>query len=292
MLLTGQLRTNRMLRVWMKNTLINRYDTDVFLAIDKTNNKQCVYKNDANDTDDLFIEETIKFYDPINYFVNTNYDEIYEKLLDVLDNNTKNDMINYRLDLIFSQYYVVMKGYELITEHIKNTGTQYDVVVRLRFDQFIFTKDCNFFNILDCGINNEIIYNEQNQKTLEKISQHYCLTIIKPQKNEIYFLGFGQTELIDNNNIIYVYNYANDQFFVHGPELIEKVQSFYLMMIPLVQECFSEQKSRRLLIERMFYNYFNKNSFINKGHYIGIFIREYETHQKIYSDNATIEIIF
>lgn len=70
-LLTGQLRTFEMVKYLHMNTLILKYNADVFLRIDICNKYQCEYKNstDATDINNL-----------INTFILDNYYEEFNKI--------------------------------------------------------------------------------------------------------------------------------------------------------------------------------------------------------------------
>jgi hypothetical protein len=79
------------------------------------------------------------------------------------DNCSKN--INYEntrnYKIIAQQYYIVYKAYEMLEKYMLKTSTTYDLVIRLRFYQFIWNND----DIKKYNFeyhNSDIIYNEEN----------------------------------------------------------------------------------------------------------------------------------
>jgi len=176
LLLTGQLRTWKMCRV-LVDKIKEKYDVDIFLSIDKNNNLQNEYSNNIEASNDNEINEVIQYFNPKDTFISSNYDNnyIYNKLLwskvvytpvsigtdientickktdnKIIFNNLYNinnciktekmeDLRHYKK--IFEQYFIVYKAYELLEKYIKNTPTKYDLIIRLRFDQFIWNNN-------------------------------------------------------------------------------------------------------------------------------------------------------
>ena len=73
LLLTGQLRTVDMVKYLHMNSIIKKYDTDVFLRIDLNNTKQCEYKNNTDNTHLDYTKEIISFFNPIDYYICNDY---------------------------------------------------------------------------------------------------------------------------------------------------------------------------------------------------------------------------
>jgi hypothetical protein len=80
LIITGQLRTYKLCGNILKNTVIDKYDTDVFLSIDTCNTLQNDDLNYTNNSSDNDIQDAINFYNPKDVFINNNYDVIFEKL--------------------------------------------------------------------------------------------------------------------------------------------------------------------------------------------------------------------
>ena len=85
--ISGQLRTWKLCKHFLKNMILDKHDCDVFLSIDTNNKTQLLYKNNRTTTEKTEISEIIDFYHPISYFINDNdnekkIDEIVDKIVD------------------------------------------------------------------------------------------------------------------------------------------------------------------------------------------------------------------
>ena len=69
LLLSGQLRTYELCKHNIKGAILDKYDTDVFMSIDKTNTYQWDYLNPTDKTEDTKIKDAIDFYKPCEYYV-------------------------------------------------------------------------------------------------------------------------------------------------------------------------------------------------------------------------------
>ena len=103
-LLTGQLRTWKLCKELLKKQLLDHYDCDIFMSIDKSNKLQNSNKNNMLDTPIEEITEAIEFYKPISVFYNdiTDYSLLSKfpthfKIYDFNDNN-KEDIGYYFTD--------------------------------------------------------------------------------------------------------------------------------------------------------------------------------------------------
>ena len=65
LLFTGQLRTYNMTKDFIKKSIIDKYDTDVFLSIDTNNRVQLSQKYNKNDLTEDTINDVIKLVLPI-----------------------------------------------------------------------------------------------------------------------------------------------------------------------------------------------------------------------------------
>ena len=75
LLLTGQLRTNELCKHITKKTLIEKYDVDTFLSIDKDNKLQEAYLNHTEKTSDDVISKVIEYYNTIDSYICESYDD-------------------------------------------------------------------------------------------------------------------------------------------------------------------------------------------------------------------------
>jgi len=259
-LLTGQLRTYEMVKYLHMNTLINKYNADVFLSIDINNKLQCIPKNNTIVTNEETINNAIEYFKPIDYFILNDYDEEFNKF----KNNTV-DIIHLRI--FFQQYYIVKQAYKLLINHINKTNKKYDLIIRLRFDQYLFSNEMPIINNLYNNIEERILFNKTNIEILKNYTYYKKILFDEINDNCIYVLGFGDYE---------DYKYCNDQFFYHNQSILIKMYNFYDNLINLNMDCNNNNVNMILLIERMFYNYLsNYNIIIKKTNISGIFIREY-----------------
>ena len=100
-------------------------------------------------------------------------------------------------------------------EYINETKTNYDSVIRLRFDQLVWSSD-DFYTHLEYNEKQGIMYSEKNIELLKIIDKRLCVDC--PEQNEIYVLGCG---------VHYNYVYVNDQFWIHGKDMIVHMKNFY-----------------------------------------------------------------
>jgi hypothetical protein len=282
LLLTGQLRTVDMVKFLHMNSIIKKYDTDVFLGIDLNNSKQCEYKNDTSDTTLEKANQVISFFNPKSYFICDDYSSEFKKVLD--SNRDTIDNINHIVEphfmLLFEQYYIVKETYNLLIEHINKTDTKYDLVIRLRFDQFIWTDESSsIIELINKTDDNKIIYDIENTKLLNKISETQTINfnlfdnkdenLSKNQnKKNIYLLGFGDCAH---------YKYANDQFWYHTPKLINVISTFYDKIYKLMNKAIKNNTGNcGCMIEHLWHTYLvNHKINIQKGNVSGVFVREY-----------------
>jgi hypothetical protein len=282
LLFTGQLRTYNMTKDFIKKSIIDKYDTDVFLSIDTNNRIQLSHKYNKNDLTQDTINDVIKFYNPIDYFItdNNNYNLEVDQFINSIDINK---IIQYEsqiiLNIIFKQYYIVHHAYKLLEKHINLTSTKYDLIIRIRFDQLLWNDDINYIiNTLDKNnnsisdydkstINNNISYNQNNINLLNTITD-YKINFDNPLDNTIYVINYGE---------YFTYKIVNDYFWLHSHDLIKTMGSFYESFIDLLNDCletFFPDKGG--LIEHLFYKYLTNNNINIKRTIVkGSVIREY-----------------
>lgn len=254
LLLTGQIRTHKLTKYIIKNSIINQYDTDVFLSIDSNNISQTENLNSKNKTSKQIINNVINFYNPIDFFINHEFNEIDA-------NNTC--YVSYR------QYFFVMQCYLRLNKYIKQTNTKYDLIIRLRFDQILWnTNNCYINNFMTDSKNN-IIYNSDNITIAKEISKKIKITFNDNiNDNEIIILGFGK---FSN------YNYVNDQFWIHKQDLCYILFTFYFKLNEIINNCKKTiYPSEGASIEHFFYKHLiNNNIKYFTKNIEGIFIREF-----------------
>lgn len=274
-LLTGQLRTIQMTKYVFKHLLFDAFDTDVFMSIDLNNSLQCEYKNSTINTSLSDVEQFVNYFKPINYIIIDDFTTEYEKLQSMTNINL------YPHKLLFQQYYVVSKAYELLKMYINQTNKIYDIIVRLRFDQFIWTNQiqAQIFKSIRT-FNTQIICDDENIEILKSNikmltdSDNHNNNFIKINwfneilPNHIYLFGFG--------NYLH-YSYANDQFWYHDINLIDLMSDFYNKMLNILIYCVENNIGNNgAMVECMFDNYLKQHTIIIKQSNIrGIFIREF-----------------
>jgi len=260
-LLTGQLRTFELVKYIHMNNLISKYDADVFLSIDVDNTLQCENKNSTTKTTDTQIENAISFFNPTDWFVCDNFDYEFNNLT----NKTNIDLNPHKI--LLQQYFIVYNAYNLLVKHINKTNTEYDIIIRLRFDQFIWTDNTYIFDNLDMK-NGNLIYNNKNINASETYSTNGKIDFNEIINNNIYLFGFGK----------YLhYNYANDQFWYHNMTLINTMYNFYENMLLLLEYCSKNNIGNNgAMIECMFYTYLTQHNInMTQTNVKGLFVREF-----------------
>ena len=262
LIITGQLRTYKLCGIILKNTIIDKYDTDVFLSINKFNGLQNENLNSKIDNNNNDINEAIQFFNPKDIFINNGYDDIFENL------EVNKTRIENRL--ILEQYYIVQQGYKLLIDYSKNNNVKYDAIIRVRFDQFIWSDSANILSKIILGNNDngqiKIIYNKENIELANNYSKDLKMDIDIPYNNEIFVFGSG----IINSN----YSWVNEQFWIHSMDLIHTMSKFYDNIPNIINEVVSIENCPYFeLIFSIFLN--NNNIPLIKSKIHGQFCYEY-----------------
>jgi hypothetical protein len=306
-ILSGQLRTWKLCGELLKKQLLNYYNCDIFMAIDPINRLQHENENNNANTSSNEITEAIDFYKPISVFHNDIIDHTllsefptHLKSYD-FDNNYKDNITyelsnnnefkfdkthiipekytelivpvedNRHLQLSFRQYYYFSKAFEMLYNYSKNNNIYYDIILRVRFDQYLFDRNNNNYDILYSNLekdaNHNILYNINNINIIKKIENDLKLKFEDNIKdNEVYVLGAG----IYNNSYIYV----NDQFFYFNYNTIEIFNNFLQKLIEGYTESANNYWVIGAHIEHQFGKFLIKNNCnIIKSNMDGIFIR-------------------
>lgn len=252
-LLTGQLRTFEMLKYLHMNALIRPYDADVFMGIDVNNKLQVAYKNSMDDTSQQQVINAINFFKPIDTFI---LDEF------TLQGVPNNDIRRFR------QYYVVKNVYKMLKTYSADNNIKYDLIIRLRYDQLIYSKEVPLHHDLFYKDLNNVLYNEKNTDIIKNYSSDKKFIFEEIKDNTLYVFGFGDFAH---------YKYANDQFFYHNHSLLEKMYQFYDNMLDIMKYCLKKNFGNKgCMTECIFYTYITNNDIIFKRSNInGIFLREF-----------------
>jgi hypothetical protein len=156
----------------------------------------------------------------------------------------------------------------MLIDHIIVTGTKYDLIIRLRFDQLIWSENDDWLSNFEKNSENVPLYNEQNINIVKNPSIKRSLRLDDSEENTICVFGGG---------IIKTYGYVNDQFWIHGIDLIHKMSQFYKNLFNLINETHKEHMPysggniEHILLRFLFEN----NIKIKKTNVKGAFIREF-----------------
>ena len=218
LLLTGQLRTYKLCMHVIKSTIIDKYDTDVFLSINTCNLNTNVKENPTTPTLLEDVKHALEFYKPVDFYICNDLNSIINKELKILiDHGVHKSFSLDKIKASLSQWYIVEKAYTLLINYTKQASRQYDFIMRVRFDNIIYSPPniipSNFF-INDDINTNFIKYNEDIIKKMEDISKMMKIELNIPNKNQIYVSQY--------TNI-----YVNDTFWIHGTELVESLNAIY-----------------------------------------------------------------
>jgi len=264
LLLTGQLRTYEMAKWLHMNSLISKYDTDIFLSIDLDNSKQVEHMNKKQKSTKEEALSVVEFFNPIDYFIMEDFSDEFNNIIN--KNKKIKNINNYKG--MFEQYYIVKNAYKMLINHINLTNKEYDIIIRLRFDQFLFTDESNILYKLNKTDTNQIIYSLENIDLLKNLSVNYKITFDEILENTIYLFGFGD---------FFHYKYANDQFFYHNSKLINLIFMFYDNILELIEYCLENNIGNKgAIYETIWYQFLiNNNIIIKKSNINGIFVREF-----------------
>ena len=293
-LLTGNLRSFDFTKNIQKK-LLDTYDTHYFLSIDVDNSLQREYYNSIISTDTNMVEKAINFFNPKKFIVINDFED---KFINNKNKFDKEITINKRENISYykrplRQYYCVKNAYKLLIDYITETNTAFDIIVRLRFDQYIW--DDNTANVLPQLIENKcgIVYenerycktqNEDNNITTNHILDNKKISFSECFDNYIYLFGSG---IYHNNNTNKKHEvtqnfYANDQFWYHNTSLIHKMYNFYDEIVDLIIYRFKNNIFiYNTSTENLFYNFLiNNNINIGKSNIKGLFVREHSKFTK------------
>jgi hypothetical protein len=245
LLITGQLRTWEFCKYSIKNSIINHYDTDVFLSIDTNNILQETRSNKTTQTSSDEINNAINFYKPLDYFILPESSSWYnsnKNLINIDNFNNLNHPVTF-IELVLQQYYIVNEAYKLLIKHVNNTGVEYTHIIRVRFDNIYGNNGMqNMFCIpIFNNYNNLIVYNntDHNNKyinNIDNITQNIKVEFENPENNSIYVFGTGQSLSISKQ---YHIPWCNDQFWLHSPDIIFIMADYFNNLPNLLNDSFN-----------------------------------------------------
>lgn len=226
-LLTGQLRTWRMVGNVHMHSLFKQHDCDIFMSVDCDNSKQVAYLNKMEQTRVQEVEEAIAFYRPVRVLVNNTFAADYRKAVEQWESDKESNVelcSPFRFqgtDIMrrCQQYYVVQNAYRLLREYKNETGINYDVIMRLRFDQFIWV-DQQFHMQFSKHNGGSIPYTSETIEISRSpsISDHIIFKDLRD--NTVYVFGSG---VFGSNK----WPYVNDQFFYHNESVLHVMEQIF-----------------------------------------------------------------
>lgn len=242
LLLTGQLRTNELVRHMHYHRLLAPYDVDVFLSIDPDNSRQNEFENPVQPTADDAVQEAIAFYRPKRYTVCTlSLDEMVAVSEHPEEKRHLLSTFPYAA-LVLRQYYVVQQAYKLLAE----TPTNYDLVIRLRFDQLLF-NDAHDIHTLLAGKSQIVCTPTTLEMTKALAPTLPPLRLQTTPRTQLQVFGYGP----------YLhYFYVNDQFWCHAPALSSVMAGFYDALPRLTAaRLAADNRNTGAFIESLLHNY-------------------------------------
>ena len=157
----------------------------------------------------------------------------------------------------------------MLINHIAGNCKKYDLILRLRFDQLLFSNEVPIAPEIYDTYLNTVSYTENNIITLKNYSIDKKFIFEEISDNSIYVFGYGD---------FLHYKYANDQFFYHNHSILIKMFEFYDNILTLLEYCYDNRIGQHGAgIECAFYLYITKFNTINlkKSNIGGFFIREF-----------------
>jgi hypothetical protein len=134
------------------------------------------------------------------------------------------DKITYRVEfqhkILFEQYHYVHQAFSLMRQHEERTGIDYDVVIRLRFDQLLYD------DVLLSALPHPLTYSAENIRLMEGLSERLHLDFQSLSDDEVVVFGHGPWRH---------YYCVNDQHFVLTSRGARRFLSFYTDLAGLIE---------------------------------------------------------
>lgn len=270
LLITGQLRTYKLCRNFIKKSIIDMYDTDVFLSIDTNNVLNCNPEHPTHETKTSDVEDAIQFYSPVDHWVCDSYNEVFNCDKKRLRPLSISILPLDRYKLVFEQFYLVKNAYRMLKTHIEKTGVHYDIVIRTRFDTVLYPHDCHISTrYIHTSFPNMLLYNlNMDTKTITDTD----LNLQPPTNAEVGVANFfinGQYSCVD------------EHVWVHSHSNIETMYSYYDTLFDIVNEISVELPGfvNKAYAEIFFHIFLQKNSLQPiRNNFKVYFCREYYTY--------------
>jgi hypothetical protein len=217
-------------------------EKEITSNINKINNTNKIYKVVTKDTNELISDYLLS-----SNKINTNHPTII--------NNCKYTKNSEYIELlgfsnkahcngILRQYHILKKTYELVINYSKTYCVNYDIIIRIRPDFFIWDESFHISHFNKLQFNEQICqelcnpycnvkYNVNNIELIKNIYKNININFIKPNTNTIFIIDGGIVNYQDLNNFTYV----NDFFWYHGEDLLNVLTCFYDDLPDIINEC-------------------------------------------------------
>lgn len=288
-LLTGQLRTIEYTKKILRDSFPG---ADFFLSIDMDNSQQNVYKNAVIETNKNHVEYIVKFFNPREFYSGSGLDDEwmqkFEKSFYFVSHHKKSKKYltveDYLLGNIFQennsllpkvillksfkklfeQYFYLKKAIDLMINFEIENKFQYDLIIRLRFDQLIYTSQ-SIERLFE-----RMKYTEENISFVNNDDFAISLDFSSLGRDEVVVFGWGH-----NNN----YFIVNDQHFVAKRSVGIYISNIYESLAEIILDSIVKNlyPARRAHMEYFFAEYLKKRNIKLRSSsefgYGGMFIR-------------------
>ena len=249
-MLTGQLRTVEFTKRILRDTFS---DADFFLSIDCDNSIQNAYQNSVQPTRRGQAEEICAYFQPRNAYVGRglppDWADPFERRIYLVSHHkgdgeifseqslAKQNIFSYnprflkkivsvwQFRKLLQQYFYVHKAAELVKAEEHKALKKYDLIVRLRFDQLLYSVPP------DPKLISRMAYTQDNIQWVN--SRDYSLEIDYSQlrNDQVVAMGYGQCSN---------YFYVNDQHFVAKRDAAIRLADFYSFLPDIIQQSIRE----------------------------------------------------
>jgi hypothetical protein len=139
---------------------------------------------------------------------------------------------------IKSQLYAIMKSYQLMEDYVKETGTEYDLVIKTRFDMTVVDFNLTMDLISDINTNKIIFVPDHEKAGHAHPLPSFCLSCDK-----IYENGIKVTHIFEHQNIIcdtYAYGSASSMkkycyLYNHYEKLCKEFEEYNLSVMDRIR---------------------------------------------------------
>jgi hypothetical protein len=244
LLITGELRTFEFCKHVIKSAIIDKYDTDVFLALSCQEDK---------------LEEmnkVIDFFKPIETHIadNLNYIENHMELVNIgeylkctpfgTDPQQSSIFHIHLIRRILTVFHSVYHAYRLLKRHSDNNSVTYDHIFRIRTDHIVWSDVINEFRQdftwtpqghINANIADIMLYNKSID-SIKNISRLIEVNFDIPIKNTIYVSNHGTTPSISFKNSL---GWCDADYWIHSHDLIPTIMTMFDSLPEILNESFS-----------------------------------------------------